>query len=119
MTAEHLLIEHSAQIDLCDRVKQFLDLQHFSSMRKLEVTAFGDTVVLDGCTPSFHERQMAVTFCKRVAGVRNVIDRLIVTENPPVAGRVLRARLDSVADDPSLLAINRQRDAVMARRWPR
>ncbi len=119
MTAEQMLIDDAAQAELCGRVQQFLASQHFPSMRTLEVTVSGDTVILDGCIPNFHQRQMAIAYCKRVAGVHSVVDRLIVTHNPPTAGRVVRARLDSAADDQSLLAVNGQTETAMARRRPK
>ena len=80
MTADHLPVDAATHTELSDRVKRYLSLQHFPGMRRLEVSVFEDTVVLDGCIPSFHERQLAVAFCMRVAGVHKVIDRLIVSD---------------------------------------
>jgi BON domain len=80
MAAEKLSVNGATRTELCDRVKRFLALQHFPSIRRLEVSMFEDAVVLDGRIPSFHERQLAIAFCKRVAGVQKVIDRLIVSE---------------------------------------
>lgn len=80
MITEQLLVDDAANAELRDRVKQFLASQHFTSFRKLEVIVLGDSVVLHGCVPSFHERQLAVAFCQRVAGVHRVVDRLIVPE---------------------------------------
>jgi hypothetical protein len=84
MTEEQLQIDDKALSDLCARIKQFLALQHFPSFRQLEVTMSDDTVILDGRVPSFHERQMAVVFCQRVAGVHNVVDRLLVSAGSAV-----------------------------------
>jgi osmotically-inducible protein OsmY len=72
--------DEAAQTELCDRVKQFLASRHFASFRKLNVTVLGDSVVLDGCVPRFHERQLAVALCRHVPGVYRVVDRLIVPE---------------------------------------
>ena len=58
----------------------FLRCSIFQALRTLQVEVFDDTVVLDGHISSFHERQLAVAFCKRVAGGHKVIDRLIVSE---------------------------------------
>lgn len=69
--------------ELRDRVKQFLASQHYVSFRKLEVTTMGDRVVLQGSIPSFHERQLAVTLCNHVPGVRQVVDQLVVPEPLP------------------------------------
>ena len=66
------------QSELCGRVKQFLEAQHFNSFRKIDVQASGDSVVLKGSMPSFHERQLALACCHRVAGVRGVVDELLV-----------------------------------------
>lgn len=80
MIAEQSLVEDAANSELRDRVKQFLASQHFMSFRKLDVIVSGDSVVLQGCVYSYHERQLAVTFCQHVAGVHRVVDRLIVPE---------------------------------------
>ncbi len=53
MPAEQLQIDDAANYELRARVRQFLALQHFPSLRKLDVTAFGDTVFLRGSVPSF------------------------------------------------------------------
>ena len=116
MTMEPLMIDNATQIDLCGRVQQFMALQHYPSLRKLNVTVSGDTVFLEGCIPSFHERQMAVTFCKRVAGVHNVVDRLIVTDDRQAAGRGVRHHLNSGAGELPLAAGKYQQDAIKARR---
>ena len=80
MIAEQLLVDNAANSELRDRVKQFLASQHFMSFRKLVVIVSGDSVVLQGCVHSFHERQLAVAYCQHVAGVHRIVDRLIVPE---------------------------------------
>ncbi len=79
MLTEEFQVDNATQFELRDRVKRFLDSQHFASFRKLAVATVGDSVILDGSVPSFHERQMAVALCQHVAGVQQVIDRLIVS----------------------------------------
>jgi hypothetical protein len=78
MITQPLLIDDPASVELRDRVKQFLASQHFVSFRKLEVIVSGDSVVLHGCVPTFHERQLAVALCQHVTGVHQVVDQLIV-----------------------------------------
>ena len=80
MIAEQLLVDDAANAELRDRVKQFLASQHFASFRKLDVVVVGDSVVLQGDVPNFHERQLAVVLCQRVAGLHRIVDRLIVPE---------------------------------------
>lgn len=86
MVTEKLLVDDAADAELRDRVKQFLGSQHFASFRKLDVGILGDSVILDGSVPSFHERQLAVAICQHVAGVHRVIDRLIVPESHVIQG---------------------------------
>jgi hypothetical protein len=84
MSVNQQQIADTADYELCARVRQFLALQHFPSLRKLDVTACGDTIVLYGSVPSFHERQLAVAFCQRVTGVHHVVDQLVVSESAAV-----------------------------------
>ena len=84
MITEQLAVDDGANAELRDRVKQFLGSQHFASFRKLDVGILGDSVIIDGSVPSFHERQLAVALCRHVAGVHRVIDRLIVPESDAI-----------------------------------
>lgn len=83
MITEQLVVDNAANAELRDRVKQFLASQHFASFRKLDVNVCGDGVVLHGCVPNFHERQLAVALCQHVAGVHRVVDQLVVSESLP------------------------------------
>ena len=80
MIVESLVVDGASDAELCDRVKQFLAQQHFASFRQLDVIVSGDRVVLQGRVSTFHERQLAVTFCQRVPGVHGVVDRLVVPD---------------------------------------
>jgi hypothetical protein len=82
MIVEQVSADEARQADLCDRVKRFLTAQHYASFRTLDVTVRGESVILVGTLPSFHERQLAVSFCQHVAGVYRVIDRLAVSRSP-------------------------------------
>lgn len=83
MITDQLRVDAAADAELGDRVKQFLASQHFASFRQLDVSVSGDGVVLHGRVPSFHERQLAATLCRHVAGVHRVIDQLTVSESLP------------------------------------
>lgn len=61
------------------RVRIFLAAQHFPSLAKIEIEADGETIRLSGWVNSFYERQLAIACCKRVAGVRQVVDNLECT----------------------------------------
>jgi osmotically-inducible protein OsmY len=65
-------------IDLATRVKIFLAAQHVPSLTKLEVEVNRDTVLLSGRVSTFYECQLAISCCKRVAGVRRIDDKLQV-----------------------------------------
>jgi osmotically-inducible protein OsmY len=65
------------EIGLASRVRTFLAQQHLPGLTKIEVEAHGDTVRLSGQVRTFYERQMAIASCKRVAGVRQIDDRLV------------------------------------------
>lgn len=80
---EQLLVDDAVSATLHERVKQFLALQQFASFRKLDVIVSGDSVVLHGCVPSFHERQLAVALCQHVVGVHRVVDHLLVPDSLP------------------------------------
>lgn len=64
-------------IGLAAQVKMFLAGQHFPGLAKIDVEAEGDMVRLSGRVCTFYERQLAIACCKRVAGVRQVDDRLV------------------------------------------
>ena len=71
-------IEPSNDTDLARRVKTFLATQFVGSSPHIDVTAVADSVILSGRVRNFHERQLAIACCKRVAGVREIYDRLQV-----------------------------------------
>lgn len=71
------------ELELLQRVKSFLAGRHYSPLRNLRVQVLGDSVIVSGIVSSFHERQVAIECCKRVAGVRHVVDE--VTVNSPRA----------------------------------
>jgi len=76
--AKSLLIVESVAADLGRRVRTVLAGLHVPSFRHINIETAGDAVILTGRVGSFHERQLAIACCKRVAGVRQVDDRLQV-----------------------------------------
>ena len=64
--------------ELSSRVKAFLLSRHFPGLMEVDVEENNGTIVLTGRVRTFRERQAAVECCKRVAGVREVIDGLVV-----------------------------------------
>lgn len=64
--------------DLERRVAGYLATKHLANLRRLEVVTQGATVTLRGCVDSFHEKQVALHSCRRVAGVRGLVDDLVV-----------------------------------------
>jgi osmotically-inducible protein OsmY len=64
--------------DLKERIRHFLDSQHYASFRKIDVAVDGDDAILAGSVRSFHERQLAIALCGHVPGVHRVVDQLVV-----------------------------------------
>ena len=65
-------------LDLEGRVRQFLSAANLPALRHIGVQVVGDSVVLSGYVRTFHEKQMATEFARRVAGVVNVANRIDV-----------------------------------------
>jgi osmotically-inducible protein OsmY len=76
------VVDYSAKPELASRVKTFLGGQHIRRLAQIRIEAVGDTVILKGTVRSFHERQLAIACCKRVAGARRIDDRLQVSPHP-------------------------------------
>jgi hypothetical protein len=64
--------------DLLKRIQSFLSLQYLPSLRQLNVEVDGDVAIIGGKVKSFYERQVGIECCKRVAGVRKVLDHICV-----------------------------------------
>ena len=62
------------------RVTSYLATKHLPSLRRLMVNAAEGTVTLRGSVDSFHEKQIAIHSCRRVAGVRQLVDAMDVRE---------------------------------------
>lgn len=76
------LLHHDplADRDLERRVQQFLAERYFSSLRSLSVDAADGQVVISGRVNTFHEKQVALNSCRRVAGVRSLVDQMSVVD---------------------------------------
>ena len=66
--------------DLVRRVLLFLADSRRPSLRNLLVEAHEGVVTLRGPAGSFYEKQLAVKFTRRVAGVFRVIDEVLVID---------------------------------------
>ena len=62
------------------RVCKFLQSRHFPAFRHFGVTVDQGIVTLTGRVCSFYEKQVAITSCQRVAGVRSLIDCIVVSD---------------------------------------
>lgn len=69
-----------ADVDLERRVFQFLLDRHMPGLRRLSVEAEAGTVTLRGNVRTFYEKQLCQSICRRVAGVRQIVDQVSVGE---------------------------------------
>ncbi len=60
--------------ELETRIRGSLEGRFFASLRRLDVTAHDGTVTLQGQVASFYEKQLALSACRQVDGVRSLID---------------------------------------------
>lgn len=99
--------------ELRSRVKAFLGTQHFPKLRDLRVEVCGDTVTVQGCLNSFHERQVAIECCKRVAGVRQSIDEMSVVDRRAIpSARACDSTIHSSTAAGTFAVIQREHDAL-------
>lgn len=71
-------IELSADRDLERRVVNYLWGRQVPSLRRVEVLSQDGRVRLRGRVRSFYEKQLCQQSCRRVAGVRELIDEVEV-----------------------------------------
>ena len=69
--------------DLCHRISNFLGSRHFPAFRNLLVQVDNGYVKVSGEVNSYYEKQVALTSCRRVAGVIEVTDDVEVVAKPP------------------------------------
>ena len=70
----------SADRELERRVSNYLQGRHLPSLRKLAVDSCDGSVTLRGKVGTFHEKQVAIHCCQRVAGVVHLIDMVDVAD---------------------------------------
>ena len=63
---------------LAAKSRLFLANQPLAALRRLIISARNGLVTVDGTVGSYYERQLAVACVQRVAGVRRVIDHILV-----------------------------------------
>lgn len=79
MSNEDAAFTPSEAIDLLRQIQTYLHGQHLAPLHNLTVEVAGDAVLIAGDVDTFYERQVAIECCKRVAGVRRVLDHIRVT----------------------------------------
>jgi len=73
------------------RVINYLSRQHFPRLRSVEVESSQGVVTIRGRVKSFHERQLCINCCQRVAGVVQLNDEVIVEEWPAAYEQPVRS----------------------------
>jgi osmotically-inducible protein OsmY len=71
---------------LAEAVTASLTDSGYADLSCVECKVRDDAVVLEGSVPSYHLKQLAQTFARRVAGVGRIVNRLAVSR----PGEVLR-----------------------------
>jgi len=64
--------------DLKRRVSNFLATRQHARLLRLDVDVNDGIVTLQGRLASFYEKQLALSCCQRVAGVRQLVDEVEV-----------------------------------------
>lgn len=75
-----------ADSELERRVRIYLFSHKMPNLRGIAVTAQGDRVTLRGRVHRYYERQLCISSCLRVAGVRIVDDQIVVDPVAALAG---------------------------------
>jgi osmotically-inducible protein OsmY len=78
----------SADSDLEQRVRSFLQAKHVPGLRNLEIKADSGVVTLKGRVQTFYEKQLCNQCCRRVAGVRELVNAVHVIGDQPGAAVV-------------------------------
>jgi len=74
--------------DLEHRVISFLETKHVPALRYLEVKARSGVVTLTGRVYTFYEKQLCNQCCRRVPGVRQLVNEVDVIGTMPGAAVV-------------------------------
>jgi osmotically-inducible protein OsmY len=78
MVSHGHLVSQTEDGDLKRRVVNYLFERRVASLRSIEVTAQAGRVTLQGRVGSFYEKQLCIHCCRRVAGVRQLVDNVLV-----------------------------------------
>ncbi len=70
--------------DLEHRVRAFLAAHNVPALRRLSINADDGTVTLRGSVFTFYEKQLSQQCPRRVAGVRRLIDEVVVASRKEV-----------------------------------
>ena len=73
-------LESQLDYDLERRVTNYLHSKQMRSLRDVTVDADNGTVVLRGEVGSFYEKQLCLNCTRRVAGVVELVDEILVRE---------------------------------------
>jgi osmotically-inducible protein OsmY len=71
-------IEIGQRNDLRSRVLNYLVGYKLPTLNRISVEADRGTVILRGQVQSYHQKQLCLNCCRRVAGVRELIDEIEV-----------------------------------------
>ena len=77
-SGEVVTLDRAADHDLERRVRIYLGSRFHPALSRLGVSVHRGCVSLTGTVHSYYERQLAVSTCKRVAGVHAVLDDVVV-----------------------------------------
>lgn len=84
MTSE-LLTDCESAYTLSERVRASLGQHHLPVLRRLRVEVVGDCVMLAGHVGAFYQKQLAIECCKRIPGVRQIVDQIEVDQEPELS----------------------------------
>ncbi len=73
----------AADFELATRVSLYLQQLLFRASRDVAIEARDGVITLAGTAPTFYERQLLGVAARRVAGVRQIVDRLHVLPMAP------------------------------------
>ena len=90
--------------DLLQRVRLSVERSRLHGLHLMDIEVIGDTVVLSGEVATFHHKQLATEFARKVAGVAQVLNHLEVhrqrnDDKPrPLSAVRRRSRADETVD---------------------
>ena len=70
----------SVDEDLSRRIRLFLDTLRLAVLRRIHIEVEEGLVTIAGIVRSYYDRQLAVACVRRVAGVRQIVDKIRVAE---------------------------------------